>query len=635
MDLSFNNLEELEYLERLLESDIPVSRRLDVHDQLIRHYSFTDVKRALVLLEEQSQLLKSHSDKSFEFQYHLYSAFTENQSYNYQLADTHFSRALEIAKEHGDVRQQVELYVDYSGTCINQARMNEANVFLDKANKLLDSFPSPVLQARITTREAYVNLHVSSFTRAIELFLEAEKQFMNLGNNMTLKDYYFLSLARSGLGMIYERNDNPEGAVRAFQRVVNMCEALGMLMRISWHYLNLGNAFLALHDEDSAEEYYLKAINVKHDISQNARAHAFANLGFLYFNQKKFKFALDLYDRAEHLYKTQSATDFANFSKLENWRGKLYMEQDDKKRAKKHFANAFLHAKRIDDYQQLAIVCKDIASFYGRFEEYKEAFEYLELSNGFSAIHHKNVNRRLLLELEVKYETEKRKREAEMLRLQASSLQLKALRAQMNPHFFHNALNSIQNYITSNDPSAAAKYLSKFAKLMRQSLDNSDRELISLEEEITFLEHYLYVNQKLRFGDSMEYSIEIDEDLEEDIIGVPSMIVQPYVENAIEHGLKPQNGGKVQVTFKPMDDFSILCVVEDNGIGRDAAARLKAMDPILSDHKSKGTAITKRRLDILHKSSGKIYVKEIDLVSEGGKPLGTRVEVQVPIKSLA
>ena len=108
----------------------------------------------------------------------------------------------------------------------------------------------------------------------------------------------------------------------------------------------------------------------------------------------------------------------------------------------------------------------------------------------------------------------------------------------MNPHFMYNALNAIQNYITSNKLTDAAKYLAKFAKLMRQSLDYSDMEIISLEKEIEFLENYLLINQKLRFEDNIRYIIKVDDEIEEDIMGIPTMIIQPYIENAVWHGLR-------------------------------------------------------------------------------------------------
>jgi LytS/YehU family sensor histidine kinase len=220
-----------------------------------------------------------------------------------------------------------------------------------------------------------------------------------------------------------------------------------------------------------------------------------------------------------------------------------------------------------------------------------------------------------------------------LLRLQAAKLQLKALRAQMNPHFLFNALNSIQNYITSNEVTNAAKYLARFAKLMRQSLEYSDLEVVSLEKEIAFLSDYLYINEKLRFEDRLSYKIIVDDEIEEDITGVPTMIVQPYVENAIEHGLRNKESGNIRVDFSLYNEDTILCVVEDDGIGRDKARQMHLNDGRYKNHRSRGTAITEQRLQLLYNSrEKKVYVHTIDLRDEEtGEALGTRVEIKIPI----
>jgi LytS/YehU family sensor histidine kinase len=182
----------------------------------------------------------------------------------------------------------------------------------------------------------------------------------------------------------------------------------------------------------------------------------------------------------------------------------------------------------------------------------------------------------------------------------------------------------------------AAKYLAKFAKLMRQSLEYSDVEVISLEKEIEFLENYLFINEKLRFGNRMSYKINVEDDLEEDLIGVPAMIIQPYLENAIEHGFRSIKNGFLSVHFQYFNEHCILCTIEDNGIGREKAMALQKENATYQHHKSKGTLITEQRLNLLHHSLGaQAAVKIIDL-TEGasGRPLGTRVEVLIPIMDL-
>jgi sensor histidine kinase YesM len=203
----------------------------------------------------------------------------------------------------------------------------------------------------------------------------------------------------------------------------------------------------------------------------------------------------------------------------------------------------------------------------------------------------------------------------------------------MNPHFIYNALNSIQNFITSNDPSTASRYLAKFAKLMRQSLEYSDEEIISLEKELEFLEDYLFINQRLRFEDRLSYKIIVDDEIEEDILGVPTMIVQPYVENALEHGLRSRKDGIITVHFKLQDEDTICCVVEDNGIGRKQALALQENDPNRVNYRSRGTQITEKRLELLRQTKEKeVHVRTIDLEDPETKiAKGTRVEILIPI----
>ncbi|MEM6700906.1 MAG: histidine kinase, partial [Bacteroidota bacterium] len=173
----------------------------------------------------------------------------------------------------------------------------------------------------------------------------------------------------------------------------------------------------------------------------------------------------------------------------------------------------------------------------------------------------------------------------------------------------------------------------------RRSLEYSEQEIISLEEEVEFLRNYMDINAKLRFGDRLDYAMYVDDELEEDIIGVPTMIIQPYVENSIEHGLRPKEDGLIEIRFElcEEDDDMILCIIEDNGVGRKRASELQQASIKHQGHKSMGTKITETRLQLLHQGDEADFefVKIIDLEDEEDKtPLGTRVEVRIPILDL-
>ncbi len=222
---------------------------------------------------------------------------------------------------------------------------------------------------------------------------------------------------------------------------------------------------------------------------------------------------------------------------------------------------------------------------------------------------------------------EKRKTE---LNKKIANIESQALRAQMNPHFIFNTLSSIQHYISNNDTDAALKYLSKFAKLMRRIMDNSKQQMISVAEEINALELYLEL-ETMRFDKKFIYSISVDKEIDQTYDRIPSMLIQPYVENAILHGLLPLEGnGRITITMEKQDD-TILCTIEDNGIGREKSMEFKKNR--VQQHKSMGMSITKERLNILNSSLNSNINAEIIDLFENGKASGTKIRLIIPLEA--
>ena len=208
-------------------------------------------------------------------------------------------------------------------------------------------------------------------------------------------------------------------------------------------------------------------------------------------------------------------------------------------------------------------------------------------------------------------------------------LELKALRSQMNPHFIFNSLNSIQYFVLKNEPKEAYTYLTKFSSLMRMILQNARVKYISLHEEYEWLSTYLEL-EKLRMEQQLDFSITIDESLDPKRTFVPSMLVQPYVENAIVHGLLPKQNNRVLTIRFTRKNKNLQCVIEDNGIGRDKSAELNAQRT--KKHKSQGIRVTSERLKVLTQDrdeSPEFFIK--DLFDENGEASGTRVTLILPI----
>ncbi len=215
-------------------------------------------------------------------------------------------------------------------------------------------------------------------------------------------------------------------------------------------------------------------------------------------------------------------------------------------------------------------------------------------------------------------------------KVEMSKIELKALRSQMNPHFVFNSLNSIQHYIFNSKSDEAVKYLNKFAKLMRVILNNSDKPTVAIEDDLEALKLYLELEQ-MRFEDKFEYKFEIDNNVDLDYDIMPPMLLQPYVENAILHGLTPRKEkGLLTIGIRNEEHF-IICTITDNGIGRKRSAEIKRTMPG-TKHKSFGMKITEERLRILNEISFSQHrVNIIDLENEDGTPGGTKVELYVPV----
>jgi two-component system, sensor histidine kinase ChiS len=230
-------------------------------------------------------------------------------------------------------------------------------------------------------------------------------------------------------------------------------------------------------------------------------------------------------------------------------------------------------------------------------------------------------------QLQKKHEFEKKVLEIEK---QLFDLEQKSLRLQMNPHFIFNSLNSIQSFIVNNDSDRATLYLAKFAQLMRLILANSSEPFVAVKDELKALVYYMDI-ENLRFDNKFDYSISVDPEIDDDFIGIPPMIIQPYVENAILHGiLNKQGRGKITIKLNMRDqEDSIHCIVEDDGVGREKAEEIKSMSGL--KHKSRGMIITKERLEILNKQvKGKISVNVNDMKDADGKASGTKVEIIIP-----
>lgn len=219
--------------------------------------------------------------------------------------------------------------------------------------------------------------------------------------------------------------------------------------------------------------------------------------------------------------------------------------------------------------------------------------------------------------------------ETRMLTIEKQKLDIEqqALRLQMNPHFIFNSMNSIQSFVVDNDTDKAIFYLAKFSRLMRMILAHSREETVPVQDEMAALGIYMDL-ERLRFDDKFEYKVVVDQDIDEEFIEIPPMIIQPYVENAILHGLVNKKGPGNLLIHLSLEGETIRCVIEDDGIGREAAEKIRLTSDLR--RKSRGMLITKERLELMNRGWGNwLAVQVEDLFDEDGGAAGTRVILHI------
>ena len=395
-----------------------------------------------------------------------------------------------------------------------------------------------------------------------------------------------------------------------------------------------------------------------------------ANLGWNFYVDKQYDSSMTYYKKS--LIFSQKGNHSGTIANSLGNIGTIYRDLKEYDLAKKFYQKSVYVARIISDYYTLSWVSEDINKLYLMQKDTASAYRYYVLFKEYNDTLQLRKSNQGLLDARIRYEADNHKKEVTLLSLRLknnrilnmafvglviliaviailivrgarnderrrlsdlnhkiSELTQANLRQQMNPHFIFNTLNSIQYYMFQHDKLATNEYLTKFSSLMRKVLENSQHTAVSLRDELDALNLYLEL-ESLRFKDKFEYTVTVDEDIDLLLYKVPTMLIQPYVENSICHGLRHADGkGIVTIDIK-LGQNQVVCTIEDNGIGREAARKLSESNG--KNHNSLGTRITGSRLDLVNSLYG-TTLKTIytDLYREDGTPCGTRVEIQIPI----
>jgi two-component system, LytTR family, sensor kinase len=555
--------------------------------------------------------------------------FYQNLNGEHKLAEKCYLRALDLVKLDNVSLTKSNLLAHLAGVLINKDQFQEAEQRLDEAVTALQKH-APVLDlALIQCRRAYIMLHYIRFDQALSLFLESLNT-LHTTTPDSLQEAYVASLAWSGIGEVYRRTNDEAKYKEATKSCLEICERAGLQVRIGWHYVNMGTCYLNENNLPLAKEYYEKALATADHRKVHATANA--NLGITHMRGSQFHLASVHFDAAEQVYGVPTnPEDFSNISVLEYYRGEIFLAQDQFREGEQRLVSAFTNGMRGDNRQHLINVTKRMADIYASRGEFQQAYTYLRHKEEVLAEYTERAREEQIRELQSKHDAIQKEKEMELAKSEFSALQLRSLRAQFNPHFMFNALNGLANMISANRNEEAGELLVEFSKLLRMSLDLSTEEWIPLDQELQFARLYMDVQKRLRFRGNLFPVIEIPRQIANMHYRIPSMMLQPFIENAVEHGLSPKDGGNILIKFERTEPGILTCIIEDDGIGLNAARKLNERN--LTKHKSRGMQFTADRLKLLHEMQGsKATPITLTDLMETELRAGTRVVLQIPVR---
>lgn len=532
-----------------------------------------------------------------------------------QKAQSTYARLTE--KNNSDNSAQNGLARAFATTGIVYTQQSNYFMALENYQKALKIYEST--QDKVSVSKALNNIGIVyksqlNYRKALEYLNRAYQLQSELGEANA-------AMTLTNIGVIEFESGNHNSALQYYNRAAaafaNSPSPIGLALLNNY----LGDYFKSQDNWADAENHYRKSLAL-YDGMQNKFGASLAlyNIGMLYAAQKKYAEAMPFASKSLAYATEIGVLDQTYHS--ERLVSELYGFLNNTSESFKHYKNYIVARDSIFNQENARKFAQAEMDFEYRKKEalLAEQSKRRQLLTVFSVIaalllvilalviyNRRQVKRRLTLQKEV------------------AEYEQKALHLQMNPHFVFNCLGAISSFIVQNGTDSALKYLSKFSKLMRLTLEYSKGSLIPIDKEIESLQNYLELEQ-LRFNHKFEFRIQSSDKVEFNM-GLPPLLIQPFVENAILHGMVPKDGnGTIQVDFD-VKDGQLICTVTDDGIGLYESKLLK--ENSVTAHKSMALEITKKRLEIMESTTSK--TAQIDISPLENKQ-GTKVTLRLPVQ---
>ena len=480
-----------------------------------------------------------------------------------------------------------------------------------------------------------------------------------------------INVSLNGIGNIYQTLEQYDLAIEQFRRSLELEAELGNTLGLAINHQNIGECQEMQGKLEDALQSYRTSLAYNEEInSDKGKVICKNSIAHVYILQRKLDDALDILEPALHA--SQELGDKYLTSGIYLNLGRAYMLKENPAKAKENLEKGLAIAEEYNLPTNISLANSYLSSLAEKQGDHKEALARYKLAQEFEEKTVNERNLRYVGDMISRYNIEKKNNEIAIINKDYEIVKLKLrknqtrlligglalifltgvfyilyrqyqlkndkklltleqamLRSQMNPHFLFNSLNSIKLYIINNDKKNAVHYLNKFSKLVRKILEASSLKEISLAEELETVELYMNI-ENIRFSNEINFKISIDDDIDIHTIKIPSLILQPFLENAIWHGLSSKEGEKnIDLRISRGNKNFIDISITDNGVGRDAAEIIKESKVL--KRKSVGLEITKERLANFARDYQNTFdVTIIDLFDEDKNATGTRVVLHLP-----
>ncbi|WP_276389175.1 tetratricopeptide repeat protein [Eudoraea chungangensis] len=509
---------------------------------------------------------------------------------------------------------------------------------------------------------------------AIKTALDYHQEALELAEsieNPSLETKKNINVALNSIGTIYKNLEQYDLALEQFTSALYLETELNNKIGMAFNYQSIGECLEAQKKLTKALESYRTALAIYEEIgAEDEEANCKNSIAQIYIIEGDLKMAMAILDPL--LITVMDSGEKELITAVLISKGWAYMENNDFREAEINLKKGLKIAQENHFINYMSSSNKLLSELYTKTGSYQKSLFHYKEAEKFTQKVTSDLNLNYVSDVIVKYATDKKNNQIEVLAKENEIINLKLrrnknyllvgglllalftlilyilyrqyqlksdkkmltleqsmLRSQMNPHFLFNSLNSIKLYIINNEKKNAVHYLNKFSKLVRKILEASSLKEILLAEELETAELYMNI-ENIRFSNEIEFKVAIEPEVDPHLIKIPSLILQPFLENALWHGLSSKEGEKsilVHVT-KEKREYIMISII-DNGVGRDMAEKLKE-NKVLK-RKSIGIEITKERLSNFSRDyQNKFNIEIIDLFDEKGRASGTKVILHIP-----